>query len=127
LAFPYAAQVFRLDREVFSVRNGTTSFELVFGITSLNQRAATPQRLLVLNRGHWTIENSCHYVRDVTFSEDLCRTRRGSGGEVLAAFRNVAINALRFAHETCIARGIRQCMWKSQYPLRMLGLRSVTV
>ena len=36
--------------------------------TDLSPQKASPERLLMLNRGHWSIENSLHYVRDVTFS-----------------------------------------------------------
>ena len=28
-------------------------------------------------RGHWSVENSCHWVLDVVFGEDHCRVRTG--------------------------------------------------
>jgi len=31
------------------------------------------------NRGHWVIENSCHYILDWTFDEDRSRIRTGDG------------------------------------------------
>lgn len=42
-------------------------------------------------RGHWAaIENGTHYRRDVTFSEDACRTADRKGAAVLASLRNLA-------------------------------------
>ncbi len=39
-------------------------------------------------RGHWTIENKSHYVRDgVALGEDASRIRKGSGPQVMAALR----------------------------------------
>ena len=51
--------------------------------------------LLKWTRGHWSIENRSHYVRDVTLGEDASRIRKGSGPEVMAALRNAAIGFLR--------------------------------
>src|SRR5438105_5207875 len=38
-----------------------------------------------------TIENSLHYVRDVTFAEDRSHIRTGHAPQLLAACRNLAI------------------------------------
>ena len=46
-------------------------------------------------RGHWSVENRSHYVRDVTMGEDASRIRKRSGPEVMAAFRNATIGLLR--------------------------------
>jgi hypothetical protein len=62
-------------------------------ITNLPSRRASPAELARLLRGHWTIENPVHWVRDVTWNED-----RGHGRAVgvgLATLRNTAINWLR--------------------------------
>ena len=59
-------------------------------------------------RGHWSIENQSHYVRDVTFSEDASRVRKGSGPEVMAAIRNAAIGFMRSTGATNIAETIRR-------------------
>ena len=42
-------------------------------------------------RGHWTIENPLHYVRDVTFGEDRSTARTGHTPENLATLRNLII------------------------------------
>ena len=44
-------------------------------------------------RGHWAIENSNHYVRDVTMGEDASRIRKNPG--VFARIRSFAANILR--------------------------------
>ncbi|MGC8537008.1 MAG: hypothetical protein ACP5QR_16030, partial [Rhizomicrobium sp.] len=43
-------------------------------------------------RAHWGIENSSHYVRDVTFAEDRSRIRTNPG--VIARLRSFAFNIL---------------------------------
>ena len=46
-------------------------------------------------RGHWGIENQQHWVLDVQFGEDACRTRQDHSAENLALIRRVALNMLR--------------------------------
>ena len=53
-------------------------------------------------RSHWAIENRSHYVRDVTFGEDRCRTRIKPLH--FAHFRSFAINILRANGVENIAR-----------------------
>ena len=46
-------------------------------------------------RGHWGIENQQHWVLDVQFGEDACRTRNDHSAQNLALIRRVALNMLR--------------------------------
>jgi predicted transposase YbfD/YdcC len=46
-------------------------------------------------RGHWSVENSLHWVLDVVFGEDQSRARSGFAAENLAATRRLAVNLLR--------------------------------
>ncbi|MCB1767834.1 MAG: ISAs1 family transposase, partial [Candidatus Competibacteraceae bacterium] len=46
-------------------------------------------------RMHWGIENQQHWVLDVQFGEDACRTRRDHSAENLALIRRIALNLLR--------------------------------
>jgi hypothetical protein len=79
---------------------GTTT-EVVYLITDLSLAQASPECLLTIVRGHWSIENGSHYVRDVTFGEDRSRLRSGTAPQVLATLRNVAITLI---HRTGITR-----------------------
>lgn len=46
-------------------------------------------------RGHWSIENSLHWVLDVSLHEDACQIYRQNGAEVMACMRHIALNMLR--------------------------------
>ena len=96
--------------------------ETVYGITCLKPLNATPQRLLGLSRGHWSIENRLHWVRDVTFDEDRSRVRKGTGGQVMASVRNLAISLLRMAGATNIAQALRYCARTRSQVLRFIGI-----
>lgn len=68
---------------------GQTTVEQRTYISSLPPNA---QRLLQAVRTHWTIENSLHWVLDVTFREDESRTRKGNGAQIKSALNRIAIN-----------------------------------
>lgn len=72
--------------------HGTFEESQEFFITSLPCKVrAIGQHL----RSHWSIENSQHYVLDVTFSEDASRIRKGNGPEITSVFRRLALNILQ--------------------------------
>ena len=92
--WPELARVCRIER-TRTIR-GEKSREVVHAITSLKREEASAKELLKLSRAHWGIENRLHCVRDVTFGEDQCLVRKGSGPQVFAAIRNTVITMLRF-------------------------------
>jgi predicted transposase YbfD/YdcC len=121
LDWPGAAQVFRVDRQVVDTSTGEIRLEVVYGVTSLSAERADARALLRLLRGHWTIENRCHWVRDVTFDEDRSQARSGAIPQVMAALRNLAISLLRLAGFPSIAAATRHLAalpWKA---LALLG------
>jgi len=105
--WPHIAQVAQLTRTVTVRRTHTTTQEVVYLITTLSPRLASPVRLLTLVRGHWCIENSLHSVRDVTFGEDRSRLRTGNAPQVMAALRNLAITLLHRGGDFQIAAARR--------------------
>jgi hypothetical protein len=71
-------------------------------------------------RGHWQIENGLHWVRDVTYAEDLSQIRAGAGPQVMATLRNLAICLHRLAGATNIAAALRHHSRNAVRPLRLL-------
>jgi predicted transposase YbfD/YdcC len=59
-------------------------------------------------RGHWSIENRLHYVRDVALGEDASRIHKDFGPEIMAGLRNAAIGFLRATGATKIAETLRR-------------------
>lgn len=119
LEWPGAEQVLMIER--VAMRKGREEREVRYAITSQDERVG-PDRLLSQVRGHWSIENRLHYVRDVSFGEDGSQVRKGAAPEVMAALRNAVIGILREAGWTNIAAGLRHYAWKHNAALALLGL-----
>ncbi len=51
--------------------------------------------MLATNRGHWAIENSCHYVIDWNFNEDRSRIRARHGPENVTRLRRFAVGVIK--------------------------------
>lgn len=94
LDFPHVGQVFLIERETIDKKSGRQRSEVARCITSRTPEQASPADLLRINRGHWTVENSCHYVLDMTWDEDRCRIRTGHGPENTSRLRRFAISVL---------------------------------
>jgi predicted transposase YbfD/YdcC len=114
--WPQIQQVAQLTRTV--TREGKTSQEIVYLITTLPREQATPARLLELIRGHWSIENCLHYVRDVTFGEDRSKLCTGHAPQIMAAFRNLALTLIH-RHGSCEIAATRRSL--SYHPDRALA------
>jgi predicted transposase YbfD/YdcC len=123
ITFPYAAQVFRIRRDVGGLDGQRTTKEIVHCITSLTPEQATPKDLAGHIRRHWGIENRLHWVRDVSFDEDRSQVRTGSGPHVMVSLRNLAISALRLGGHTNIAAAMR---WTARDPSRSLKILGIT-
>jgi len=95
LDWPRVGQVFRRRCERLVLKTGAISRETTYAITSLPPELAGPVQLETLCRGHWTIENRVHYVRDVTMGEDANQAHRGHAPQALAALRNAILSLLR--------------------------------
>lgn len=106
LDWPGVGQVGRIESVV--ERDGRRTEEIRYFITSVPRAMAGAAGLLSWSRGHWTIENRSHYVRDVSLGEDASRIRKGSGPQVMAALRNLAIGLLRSTGAENIAAVMRR-------------------
>ncbi len=118
--WPLVEQVAELTRTVTVRKTGKTSQEVVYLITPLTPAEANPCRLLALVRGHWSIENSSHYVRDVTFGEDRSRLRTGSAPQILAALRNLALTLIHRSGSSLVAATRRHFASHPRHAFRLL-------
>jgi predicted transposase YbfD/YdcC len=113
-------QGFELVRE--RTEKGQKTVEMVHGISSLSAERADAQRLLELNRGHWSIENELHYRRDVTLGEDASRIRKDGAPEVMAALRNSVLHVLSDVVAPNVAAAMRTMGNCLSQALGLLGL-----
>jgi len=98
---------------------GKGSVETVCAVTSPGRERASASRRLAIARGHWTIENRLHRVRDEVLGEDAGRVRTGAAPEILAGLRNAALGLMRASGLTNIAAALRRHAAK---PLEAIGL-----
>ena len=80
-----------------------TTHEIQFYLSSLPPDSP---RIAAAIRQHWGIENSLHWVLDVTFAEDDCRVRSMYAPHNLALLRRFALNSLN--RESSLKRSLRQ-------------------
>jgi predicted transposase YbfD/YdcC len=119
---PHAAQVLQVTRKTRDLGTRRWRTVTVYAITSLSHAQASPARLADLIRGHWTIENGLHWVRDVTFAEDSSQVRTGTGPQVMACLRNLTIGVLSRAGPVNLAAALRHHARDPARPLATLGI-----
>jgi predicted transposase YbfD/YdcC len=119
IGFPHAALALQITRRSRPLAGGRWRTETVYAITDLTAEQATAAELADAARAHWGIENRLHWVRDVSYGEDLSQVRTGHGPAVMATLRNLAISLLRAAGATNIAAA---CRHLSRHPARVLPM-----
>jgi predicted transposase YbfD/YdcC/urease gamma subunit len=120
ILFPHARQAIQITRRTRKPRSKKWSTETVYAVTDLTARQAGPYQLATWIRQHWHVENKLHWVRDVTWAEDLSQIRTGNGPQVMAGVRNLVISILRLAGHTNIARALRHYARRPERPLTLL-------
>ena len=116
--FPNLARIAMVEAQI--ERAGKTSLERRFYVSSRPLGAPTFAEAV---RSHWAIENSLHWVLDVTFKEDLSRLRVGHGARNMAVVRHFALNLVRQAKDNrSIKRRRKVASWDPKYLLHMLEI-----
>jgi predicted transposase YbfD/YdcC len=110
LRFPHVGQAFVIEREFIDKKSGKNSFDVCYGITSQSPDQADAQSVLNTNRGHWSIENGCHYIIDWNYDEDRSRIRIGHGPENMTRLRRFAIGIIKSKNVRSAAQKMRQLM-----------------
>ena len=102
---------------------GKSSIEWRYYISSRQLNAGEFNRQI---RAHWAIENSCHWVMDMTFAEDDCRIRTGDGAQNFAILRRIALNLIKQEKSTKTSVNIKrlQAGWSTDYLETLLGLQA---
>jgi predicted transposase YbfD/YdcC len=108
LNFPHVGQAFVIERESIQKKTGQYTCEIAYGLTSRTPELADPQRVLRSNRGHWCIENSCHYILDWNYDEDRSRIRKGHGPENISRLRRFAIGVIKSKGARSVAQKMRE-------------------
>jgi predicted transposase YbfD/YdcC len=108
LDFPHVGQAFVIERHSTEKKSNKSSHEIAYGITSRTPEHADPQRVLKINRGHWTIENSCHYIIDWNYDEDRSRIRTGHGPDNITRLRRFAIGVIKSKGVRSVAQKMRE-------------------
>jgi predicted transposase YbfD/YdcC len=88
--------------------NGKRSHEIRYYLTSLPPDAEKLARMI---RGHWCVENQCHWVLDVVFGEDQTSITEGYAPENLRTVQLLAAKMLK-GEKTC-KKGIKAKQFKA--------------
>lgn len=118
-----AAQLLRRTCMRLERKKGKCTLTVSYALTSLSFEEAGAVDLERLWRGHWTIENRKHYVRDVTLGEDRQPMHTGHAPQVLAAMRNTLIDMWRSQGWTNIADAVRDTAASVQRALTFIGVQ----
>ena len=103
--------------------DGTTTGDVRYFISSA---FTSGKRFAEAVRGHWAIENSLHWVLDVTFDEDRSRTRKRRIADNLSWLRRFAISLLkRHPSEHSIKGKSRMAGWNNEFLMEVLTAQGV--
>ena len=99
--------------ESIRIMNEKKTKEIRYYITSLE---ANSKKILFAIRSHWAIENSLHWILDMTFREDESRIRKKNAPENMSIIRHVVLNLLQKADEKIsIRRRRKKAGWSDEY------------
>ena len=116
--WPSLNSIVEIRSERASVLTGAVSTEKRYYITSLE---APSDEILGAVRSHWEVENKLHWVLDVVFREDDCRSRTGYSPENFSAIRQFALNLIKQEpSKKSIKRKQNLAGWDEEFLLRVL-------
>ncbi len=101
------------------LRDGKETIEVRYYISSLPMGVKQFARAV---RGHWGIENTCHWVLDVTYREDESRIRDEALRENFAWLNRFTLSLLKqYPDRTSLVMKRRSCGWNENYMLKVLA------
>jgi predicted transposase YbfD/YdcC len=103
-------------REIKGVVSQETAYYLLSSKLS-------PARFGEVARSHWGIENSLHWVLDVTMNEDQSRNRKDHAAQNLALLRRWALNTCKLEGSKGSIKGkLKSAGWNDSFLARLLTL-----
>jgi len=100
------------------VRDGKETIEFRYYLSSLEVDVKPFARAV---RGHWSIENSCHWVLDMTFREDESRLRERHVRENFAWLNRFALSLLKqHPGRQSVAMKRRSCGWSDAFLMEVV-------
>ena len=101
------------------LRDGKETIEVRYYISSLAMGVKQFARAV---RGHWGIENTCHWVLDMTYREDESRIRNEALRENFAWLNRFTLSLLKqYPDRTSLVMKRRSCGWNENYMLKVLA------
>ena len=96
-----------------------TSTEICYFISSHPYHSSTINKAI---RSHWRVENNLHWQLDISFNEDLCRSRVKNEAQNIALLRRITMACLK--KDTLSKVGIKckrkKAGWDEQYLLDVI-------
>jgi predicted transposase YbfD/YdcC len=101
-----------------AVRDGKETIEARYYISSLELDVKRFARAV---RGHWSIENSCHWILDMTFGEDQSRTRERHLRENFAWLNRFVLSLLKqHPGRQSLVMKRRSCGWSDAFLMEVV-------
>ncbi len=101
------------------LRDGKETIEIRYYISSLPMGVKRFARAV---RGHWGIENACHWVLDMTYREDDSRIQDEALRENFAWLNRFTLSLLKqHPDRTSLVMKRRSCGWNNDYLLKVLA------
>lgn len=120
LRWPGLVSLGRLD-VVRTVRSKDVTRSTRYFLTSLSYQQI--DEFMNAARRHWEIEINLHWSLDVSFADDLNRTRTGNAAENLSVIKRIALNLLK--QDTTTKTGItakrKKAGWNNDFLLQVMG------
>lgn len=129
-AFPHVRTAVRMTRTRMEKRrgfpNGKYSEEVSYYVATFPMEKNTPEEVSDLIRGHWTVENKLHHVKDRTMKEDRYKAKEAVAANVALIRSCIVALKQRFRKQGVLAKSLRGHVIKAMEvlckPLVKMGL-----